>query len=115
MKETGILIQKGLETPKVKEDKMAWGAVREGDVVAANVVGLALIGRVGPDKAVALFDEAYSITDAEGEEKDPAPKEIYEAIGLSREQCEDLVMAHFTRTARDIAEQLVQGREMAFD
>jgi len=104
VKEFARLILVGLEVPGITEDWTALGVAREADgSFSANVIGLALIGKVGPEEAAELFEKAL----VEGLDDGPASNRINSELGLNGyEFSQDLVVRHSTMSAREIAEQL---------
>lgn len=104
MKELAKLIRKGLESG-VNEDKLSWGIVDEPGDRSANVIGLALIGKVGFDRARALINAAFEELAEEG----PATEEVARQLGVDIEHCEALVAAYFRMSASEIADSLEKG------
>lgn len=76
----------------VKDCKEVWGACREAgtDVVLANVIGMMLIGKIGIEKAIPMFEEAFKKIGTK-EEFEQESDAISEELGLTIDQCESLV------------------------
>jgi|SRR3989344_1885383 len=49
-------IRKGLLTPHLIEDCSGLGVYRKGDQIIADVIGIALIGKIGVDAAIRMTD-----------------------------------------------------------
>lgn len=105
MRELAALIRKGLES-SVREEKLTWGIVIDEKGVTANVIGLALIGKVGLESAQGLFEAAFAEV---GESEGPATRQILNELDIPLEVCEALVAQHFRMTATEIAARLEAG------
>ncbi len=106
MKHLAELIRKGLSTKEVVEDKHICGAGVEGSKISANVTGLALIGKIGVDNAVELFDQAME-EDGGG----LAEQRILNELSATPELLEAMVEAHFHgESAMEIAFRLEHDR-----
>lgn len=111
MKELAQLIRKGLAHKEVTEDRRVWGAGLIGGRIEANIIGLALIGKLGVKPACRLFEEALAETLAESEDIGPKVKEILHELGLSDvSQKEKLVALHNFEKAERIAQRLETGQ-----
>jgi len=111
MKELAQNIRRGLATEGVTEACEVWGACREGGVVIANVVGLALIGAVGKERAIRMMEEAFDES-VLGTEDGSRTREVLEVLGLTDvSQTEDLAARHIEdASASFIADELESGR-----
>lgn len=102
MKHLAPLIRKGLAIPGIIQDPLIYGAGIFNKEISANVIGVALIGKVGVPKALDLFSAAL-----DGDEK--AIAEIDKALGIEIAITEFLVMKHQDMSAEEIADQIEQG------
>ena len=106
--EVATLIRRGLATSHVVEDREIWGAgriSRHGNV-HANIVGLAVIGKVGVEKATALFDKSLCEM---SQEDGPATREIATIFGGNVETAEALIESHWSFGAEEIAAKLARN------
>ena len=111
MKELARLIRKGLAKPGVEEDYLMWGAGRNNGQPKANVVGLALIGKLDFETACRLFEDALDEALDGKDEDGPNTRRILEELNLAdTSQTERLVVLNGRKTARQIAEMLETGR-----
>ncbi|MBU3896011.1 hypothetical protein KKG36_01730 [Patescibacteria group bacterium] len=94
------LIRIGLACQRVIEDPEVDGAVNVGDNVRANVIGLALIGAVGIEKAVCLFQQVRENPFPSGQPL----KDILAAIRISLCACSKLAFANHAYPASWICE-----------
>lgn len=108
--EVARLIRAGLGTPRVIEDNTIWGAGSGDDAIYANIIGLALIGKIGTQAAIPLFDQALCealSNDPDGE----ATQKILAELGIK--DCavtEELVVLHNQMPARKVASMLENGK-----
>jgi hypothetical protein len=101
------LIRKGLATEEVIEDREIFGAGIVGGEIRANIMGLALIGKVGVTIACRLFEKSLGEEDEDGR----ANKKIFKELGFKDFiQTENLVVLHYQKTAEEIAQMLEKGQ-----
>jgi len=110
MSELAELIRKGLAQEGVTEDWQVWGAGFIGGHVEANVIGLALIGKLGIEPACQLFEAALQEALFEDGESKPNTDKVLKELGLaSTDQTEELTAIHNQIGAKQIAQMLESG------
>ena len=109
VKELARLIRKGLAQKGVKEEPLVWGAGVVKGRVEANVIGLALIGKLGVEAACQLFEN--SLDEAFIGKGGPNIQKILQELGLSDTiQTEELAALHNEKNAEQIAQMLETGQ-----
>jgi hypothetical protein len=107
MHELSGLILKGLACKGVKRSSSVWGAVAINGTVVANVIGLALIGRVGTKFACELSAESMEEAGEDQDEIGPKTEIILKYLGLYKFcQLDELASLNHNMSARKIAKML---------
>jgi hypothetical protein len=101
-KKLAALIRKGLKTGAV-EDNRIWGVQHCGDEIHANVVGFALIGKVGIERALRLTEEFLAEADSKC-----ANCALLQELGINLTQADNLARIDFFK-ADEIATHLKSG------
>ena len=110
MKHLAALIREGLRSG-VKEDPLIWGAGQIGDHIEANIIGLALIGKVGLQVACQLFELALSET-LNGDQNCPAVKKVLDELSIDEGTSEQLVVAHASGESAEHVAQMIESGEL---
>jgi hypothetical protein len=106
MKHLAELIRKGLKTPGIVEDNEIFGAAIYEEKLRANVVGLALIGKIGVDESVKLFEAAFEEI---GADHAPASNRINSELGVNNAVLESMIARHWQTSAEHIAGEFEAG------
>ena len=102
MRELANWIREGLETG-VGEDPRLRGIYFVGITPRANVIGIALIGKLGVLKARKLLMKAFH---GNTYEPGPAAQQVLDELGITLAHCQKLADMHVQFPAAQIAEQL---------
>lgn len=111
MNELAELIRKGLATEGVIENSLVFGAEEAEDngVFEANIIGLALIGKMGIEEACNLSEKALSES-LSRRTKCPNCDRILQELGIPNiNLLEKLVALNFKKTSGQIASMLESG------
>ncbi|MBI5037176.1 MAG: hypothetical protein HZC01_00490 [Candidatus Kerfeldbacteria bacterium] len=112
MKELVQYIRAGVASGAVEELNI-WGAGIDEGRVEANVIGMALIGKIGTDRAIAMFELALDEIAQAG--PTPHSEAIMKELGLHSGQTEQLVELQFQGlSAAEIADKL-ESEEITLD
>ena len=81
-KKLAQFIRNGLAHEGVKEDRLIWGACIVSNRVHANVIGLALIGKMGAvEQACQLFEKAFEESLGRADLTESDTKKVMQELG----------------------------------